>query len=203
MKKGIYRPKAFFPGLPSTVDKLLKNKFDNYRKKGELPPELATLKEDNNAVQLFNDQDKLEEWRDYKRGLRWKDEKGNVLFGAIDDLLIIDGKFVILDYKTKGDDNLKVYDAYQRQMDLYTYLLSKMGFNVDERAYLLFFWPLGLTQNNTMMFSTRPVEIKTSIKNAESILKEVDELLSKDTPPKASSYCSYCKWTKQTLDYKE
>ena len=42
--KKINRPDSIFPSLPSGMDKILKEHFDKFMKKGELPPELSELK---------------------------------------------------------------------------------------------------------------------------------------------------------------
>ena len=48
MKK-ISRPSGAFPSLPSGVDKILKEHFDSFMRKGKLPPELKHT----NGYQLF------------------------------------------------------------------------------------------------------------------------------------------------------
>src|SRR5271157_5281017 len=55
-RKGIHQPSGIFPSLPSGMDKILKAHFDAFRDKGELPPELASLK---GTVQLFQDKELL------------------------------------------------------------------------------------------------------------------------------------------------
>ena len=41
--KNIKRPNGIFPSLPSGMDRILKIHFDNFMKKGKLPPELKDL----------------------------------------------------------------------------------------------------------------------------------------------------------------
>ncbi|MEM3126988.1 MAG: hypothetical protein QW331_02890 [Candidatus Woesearchaeota archaeon] len=50
--KDIKRPDTVFPSLPSGMDKILKEHFDKFMRKGELPPELQQL---NGEVKLFDD----------------------------------------------------------------------------------------------------------------------------------------------------
>ncbi len=75
--KNISRPKGPFPSLPSGFDIILKNHFDSHRDRNELPPE---LKDELDGVGLFQDKDKLKEWRNNFKGVRWEDEEGNVFF---------------------------------------------------------------------------------------------------------------------------
>ena len=95
------RPKGIFPSLPSGIDLVLKEYFDGYMEKNQLPPEL------NKDIRLFgsklfSDFEKLQEWRDNRRGLVYQDSEGNIIRGAIDNLIIREDKLIVLDYKTRG-----------------------------------------------------------------------------------------------------
>ena len=97
-KRGVWkRPSGAFPSLTRGMDIALKNYFDNYLEKGRIPPEIA-----DTGCKLFNDQELLKAWRNNLRGIRWQDAEGNILFGAIDNLLTKAKKLVVLDYKTRG-----------------------------------------------------------------------------------------------------
>lgn len=56
--KGIKRPRGIFPSLPSGMDLVIKNYFDKYRLKGELPEEIK------NKIKgkLFPDMETLKKW---------------------------------------------------------------------------------------------------------------------------------------------
>ena len=81
------------------MDRILKNHFDRFMKLGEMPPELCENSYCQN-LQLFNDEELLKTWRDNRRGLSWTDEEGNILKGAIDDLLRDGEKLIVLDYES-------------------------------------------------------------------------------------------------------
>ena len=81
--KGVKRPNGVFPSLPSGMDRILKNHFDSFRDKGLLPPELKGLE----GVKLFDNVELLEVWRNNRKGIEWKDKEGNVLKGAVDNIL--------------------------------------------------------------------------------------------------------------------
>mgnify|MGYP001603839858 CR=1 FL=1 len=53
-KKDIKRPVSIFPSLPSGIDKTLKEYFDLFLQKNELPPELKSL-EYNTVDSLLNE----------------------------------------------------------------------------------------------------------------------------------------------------
>src|SRR3989338_6253605 len=97
--KGIKRPAGIFPSLPSGMDRVLKVHFDRFRADNKLPPELKDKKID---AGLFQDIDQLNEWRNARKGLSWADSNGNILRGAVDDLLQKGGRLIVLDYKTRG-----------------------------------------------------------------------------------------------------
>ncbi|MBI2106787.1 hypothetical protein HYT57_02275, partial [Candidatus Woesearchaeota archaeon] len=98
--KNIKRPSSVFPSLPSGMDKILKEHFDRFMKKNELPPE---IKEKCAGYGLFNEKPLLDLWRNNRKGIEFTDLKSGILLhGAIDNLLVKDGKLVVLDYKTRG-----------------------------------------------------------------------------------------------------
>src|SRR3972149_5385822 len=82
-RKNLIRPAGIFPSLPSGMDAVLKNHFDSFMEKGELPPELKML--DDGKLKLFDDKELLALWRSNFKGIQWKDSAGNMLRGAIDN----------------------------------------------------------------------------------------------------------------------
>ncbi len=73
--------------------------------------------------------------------MRWTDPAtGHTLFGAVDDILEFpDQTLAVLDYKSSGANEITIYPSYQLQMDVYTFLLQKMGYRTHPKAYLAFF----------------------------------------------------------------
>src|SRR3989344_8664082 len=101
--KNIKRPSGIFPSLGSGMDKVLKEHFDRFMEKGELPPELREKECANDGCKLFNDKEKLKIWRSNFKGIEIIDKSSNILLhGAIDNLLIKGKKLIVLDYKTRG-----------------------------------------------------------------------------------------------------
>src|SRR3989344_3467021 len=133
------RPSGAFPTLPAGMDRVLKAHFDKFRDKGVLPPELC-----NNAhcqeLKLFNNLELLKLWRSNLKGIRWDDADGNILFGAVDNLLVKGNKLVVLDYKTRGYATKEdTADHYQNQLDIYNFLLRKNCHETEDYAFLLFY----------------------------------------------------------------
>lgn len=190
--EGIKRPNGIFPSLPSGMDRVLKSHFDYFMKKSSLPPELQAL----SHMQLFSDEGQLSTWRNYKKGIRWTDGKGNVVCGAIDNLLTHNGKLVILDYKTRGfplkDDT---HEHYQDQLNVYSFLLKENGQPVESYAYLLFYHPNKVLPTGEVLFNTDLKKVEVSLKNAERLIKDAVEVLESSCP-NMSKKCEWCCWIK-------
>jgi len=194
MVKGVKRPDAIFPSLPSGIDSVLKAHFDSYRKRGELPPELVSHKI---TAKLFADTALLDVWRNNFKGIQWTDrESGMTLRGAVDELLDQDGTLIVLDFKTRGFP-LKEDTAeyYRDQIDLYNFLLGKNGYKTADYAYLLFFHPVGMNGHSSFLFKTDIVKMDVDVKHAEQLFKNAVKVLSGQAP-EPSKGCGYCKWAR-------
>ncbi len=191
--KNIKRPDSIFPSLPSGMDRILKIHFDSFMVKGELPPELKL----NAKYKLFSDAELLAVWRNNFKGITYTDKNGNVFRGAVDNILVKNGKLVVLDYKTRGFP-LKEDTAahYQNQLDIYNFLLRKNGYKTLNYAYLLFYHPSNVETNGNVVFNTDLVKMKISVKNAESIFSNALEVLNSDIP-EAKEECGFCEWVKE------
>lgn len=192
--KDIKRPETIFPSLPSGMDKVLKEHFDSFMRKGELPPALQQL---NGKIKLFDDEELLKTWRSNFKGIPWKDEEGNLFRGAIDNILVKGKKLIVLDYKTRGFA-LKEDTAahYQDQLDIYNFLLRKNNYETEDYAYLLFYYPKTVHNNGDVDFHAELVKMKINIKNAEKIFEDALKTLN-GKMPKASEECGFCKWAEQ------
>lgn len=189
--KGIKRPAGIFPSLPSGMDKILKVHFDCFMKKGELPPELS---ECNDDCKLFDDEELLKVWRSNFKGIQWTDKEGNILRGAVDNILVKGKKLIVLDYKTRGyplKEDTAVH--YQNQLDIYNFLLRKNGYETEDYAYLIFYIPKEVKKTGEVIFDTELVKMQIDVENATRIFKEAVKVLNGDLP-EAKEDCEYCKY---------
>jgi len=188
--KKIKRPETPFPSLPSGMDKILKEHFDRFMEKATLPPE---LKEQDcvKGCKLFNDKEKLKIWRNNFKGIEYKNEENDVLLhGAVDNLLVKDGKLIVLDYKTRGFPLKEdTHEHYQVQLDLYNFLLRKNNYKTEDYSYLLFYYPNKVLETGEVIFDTRLIKMKVDIKNAERIWSEALKLLNSACPSKSCEWC--------------
>jgi len=184
------RPETIFPTLPSGMDKVLKEHFDRFMEKDKLPPELKEIK----GYKLFDDKEKLKTWRNNLKGISWTDEEGNIMHGAVDNILVKGKKLVVLDYKTRGyplkEDTHK---HYQTQMDVYNFLLRKNNYKTEDYAYLLFYYPNKVTKKGEVIFDTKLIKIKTSAKDGEKIFKKAIDLLKDKCPDERCDWCTLIK----------
>ena len=183
------RPSSVFPSLPSGMDRILKEHFDRFMEKGELPPELR-YNDHCNGLKLFNNKELLNIWRNNFKGITWTDREGNILHGAVDNLLINGKKIIVLDYKTRGypckDDT---HEHYQLQLDVYNFLLRKNGYETEDYAFLLFYHPKEVLENGNIVFNTDLKKMKVDIKKAEEMFNKAINLLNDECPKESCKWC--------------
>jgi len=190
-EKGIHRPSGPFPSLPGGMDRKLKVYFDKYRAMGKLPPELVGKVEGK----LYDDMEKMDIWRNNRKGLTWTDENGDILMGAIDDCLYDGEKFIIVDFKTYGGSEIKddKIEFYQNQMDCYALLFEKNGLKHKGYNYLVFFMPSEVKENGVVKFDIEVKKVKVDSSRALKRFEEAIKLI-KGKRPKAHSSCTFCAW---------
>ena len=192
-KNGVWsRPKSGFPTLPTGMDRILKRHFDNFRDKGAFPPELMKSECDDGKCKLFSDAKKLKIWRSNLKGVEYQDKRGNILHGAVDNLLIRGKKLIVLDYKTRGfpckDDT---HEHYQLQLDIYNFLLRRNGYETEDYAFLLFYIPKEVMATGEVIFDTKLIKMKIDVKRAEGVWKKAIKLLDGKCPEKHKD-CPWC-----------
>lgn len=178
---------------------ILKTHFDTFRDKRELPPELKE-KHECKGLKLFGETDKqkklLEVWRDWRKGLSWQDSEGNILKGALDNLLV-KGKtlrLIVLDYKTRGyalkEDSHK---HYIDQLNIYSFLLQKMGYETGDYNFLLFYIPSRVLPTGEVVFDTQLVKIRAEVNGAEKLFRKAIAILQDKCPKHhKEKLCEWC-----------
>jgi len=188
------RPTGIFPSLPSGMDKILKEHFDSFMEKGKLPPELKNDSICKN-MKLFENKDILEEWRNNFRGIRYEDSDGNLLRGAVDNILVNGDKLVVLDYKTRGyplKEDTPNY--YQNQLNIYTFLLRENGYKTENYGLLLFYHPNKVLETGEVLFNTDMVKMKVDPSEGKKLFTDALKFLKDDCPKKhEQDDCNWCK----------
>lgn len=191
-RKGVERPEGIMSSLPNGMDKILKAHFDSFRGKG-LPPEISHL----SGTRLFDDMKKLDAWRNRFKGIEYGDNDA-VLKGVLDEVLVSGNKLIAFDFKTRGfplKENSHSY--YQDQLNIYTLLLQKNGFDTEDYGYLLFYYPDRIVGNGVTVFDTSLVKVPVSVSDAENLFRRAVALLNIDEPPAPADGCGYCKYSAQ------
>jgi CRISPR/Cas system-associated exonuclease Cas4 (RecB family) len=185
------RPAGIFPSLPNGMDSVLKKHFDKFMEQKKLPPELCNNSECQN-LKLFDDKELLKEWRNSRKGLWFEDKEGNILHGGIDNLLInkLNDKFIVLDYKTRGFPLKEdTHEYYQDQLNIYAWLFEKLGYKVEDFAYLLFYHPKEVLETGEVVFNTDLKKMKISPEDAEKLYNNAINMLNEDCPKEKCVWC--------------
>ena len=201
------------PGYPinSRVDALLKEEFDIYREKQE--PHPIFKKYNLNFVPFEMDKEKLNDFRNNRKGVRAKSVKTNyTIFGAIDDLWHNKDKdeVVVVDYKATSNkygvdyvnSKMGYHKAYLRQLDFYAYLLKLNKFKVFKTGY----WFICNAQykdqktfsgNLNFTIDLLSYDIKTDY--IEDTLVELEKCYNSNKIHQPNAVCDTCRWQRETL----
>jgi hypothetical protein len=211
---GISRPRGAFPSLPGGIDRVLKVHYDNHR--GKLPPEI----QGKIPGKLYSDMNKLKAMRFWKTGLIYHDKKtGARLSGALDDLIVEGGLYSPLDYKTKGKEpETDGAEYYQTQLDCYACMLEANDMPVSGKAYLAYYWPVEICQDQgdleegsvrEILVKGRAIHFGVSVFPLEAKKERAIELVHKAVEiingkrPAASTGCEYCGYVAANMPKKE
>ena len=186
------RPRGIFSSLPGGIDGILKKRLDEYR--GTLSPDLED--ERLNGWVLFKDRELLAKRRQWNASdLKYKDAKGNVLVGAVDDILETESGDLVapFDVKTKGSAPDQAYceKYYQNQLDIYAFLLSQKH-DVADFGVLFYFWPVDCA-DYSVKFESGIFLLDVSAKRGKALFDNALEVLAQDELPDADPGCEYCK----------
>jgi len=186
------------------VDYLVKKEFDKYREKGVLTPVLKNY--GINGAKLYNGEE-LSEWRNNLKGVAYYDETLNaILYGAVDDILEFeDGSLGVIDYKSSGAKEIIIYDDYQKQMDVYNYILRQKGHTIYPEAFFVFYKVIkeGETGfSNALKFTEEVRSIKINTEWVGPAFESAVELARQDEPPEesgnAQKHCDHCHYAQMS-----
>lgn len=186
------RPRGIFSSLPGGIDGLLKERYATQR--GTLPEILK--RPELEGYELFKNTALLSKYQNWRGNpLNYNDGKGNILAGALDELLYNPKKklYVPADFKTRGSKPDQAYceKYYQKQIDIYTFMLEKAGLKTAGFGVLIYFWPVACEESE-IKFESDTFIMDTSVDRAQKLFNEAIECVSKKGLPEASASCEYC-----------
>ena len=203
----IKRPPGYPYTLSAAVDYLVKREFDKYRVEGKLPLVLknAGIKD----AKLYTG-DNLAEWRNNFKGVAYYDEDLNaILYGAVDDILEFqDSSLAVIDYKSSGSKEITVYDDYQKQMDVYNYILQQKGYDTYPEAFFVFYQVIKEGEDgfqNALKFKEQVKAVKVNKDWVGPAFEAAVELARQESPPyengNAQKHCDHCHYVEMASKF--
>ena len=184
VNKQIERPRGPFPSLPSGMDRVLKQYFDAYRRRGTLPPLVAGKLQGTLTTHPLT--------------LGFNDARTKArLWGKLDDCLVLsDARLAPIDHKTRAsapDDVSYSQKYYQFQMDVYTLLLERNGHRTSRTAYLVYYFPREGELHEGFPFGVEVHTLTTDPDSAYDVFAAACRCLA-GSLPSAAAACEYCRW---------
>jgi len=197
---GVGQPPGFPFALNSAVDALLKKEFDIHRAKKTPHPLMKAYGLD--MVPFAHE--KMGEWRENFKGVQYHHEATNfIMTGAVDDLWVNgEGEITVVDYKSTSKPAKVTLDAdwqigYKRQMEMYQWLLRKLGFKVSNTGY--FVYCNGKTDRTAfdgkLEFDIDLLPYTGSDSWVGGVLHEIKQCLDGEMPD-SSHDCDFCNFRK-------
>jgi hypothetical protein len=198
-KLGTGRPRGPAFTINIAVDALFKKEFDVHRLAGSSHPIMKQYGVD--AVPYAHKD--FEIWRENFQGLEHKHEPtGFTVSGAIDDVWINKkGELIVVDYKSTSKNGTietlsdSSWEAqYKRQMGVYQWLLTQMGFPVQSMGY--FVYANASTDNEAfdgkLDFEVTLVPCEGETEWIEPTLMKIKECLDGGKVPDSGKGCEFC-----------
>lgn len=190
--------------LNNAVDLLWKDEFDKYRALGVAHP-IAVA---NNIEAIPFQHEKIDDWRNNRRGLTFVHEATQLLItGAPDEIWITPkNELIVVDVKATSKQSEISLDAdwqisYKRQMEIYQWLLQNNGFNVSERGF--FIYCNGKRDERStgtnLAFDVTVLPYDGDLAWIEPTLHKIKECLSSEHAPASSSSCKLCQYRSSTI----
>ena len=198
---GIGRPSGPPFNLNKAVDALLKKEFDIHRAKGEPHPFMKAYGID--AIPFAHEE--LDNWRENFVGCQYHDEaSGFLVTGAVDDLWVDkNGKLIVVDYKATSKDAEVTLDAdwqmsYKRQMEIYQWILRKMGFEVSDTGYFVYCDGRADREafDGKLEFDIKVIPYTGNGDWIDDTLVNMRKCLRASKVPKAADDCEFCAYVK-------
>jgi hypothetical protein len=189
-KHKIYHPEGIQSRLANRFDTVLKSYFDIYRKKGILPPFVA----DTLPGLLQNP---------FKETYFYTVNSEYGFYGKLDECLVMDGKYIPVDFKTSSSDPREkdILSAYQNQIDAYAFLLQQNKQEPAGYGFLIFFYPDLTTEikhgfpmiNHIVRLDAHPEMVRDRIERAIEVLQ--------GPLPEPHESCQFCSWFQKVKEY--
>lgn len=190
--------------LNDAMDEKLKNRYDQFRKRGKLPPEIAANPE-LKGVKLFPDLELLNQWRNNKTALRYINEKDGYIFeGKLDEVFVTkQNEYIPADYKSSGDEpGVDKQKYYRSQLHAYALMLCGKGHLPADRAYLIHYFTKDRQDPSLAMeFNCHLDKVLINLVAFTEKMREMVKFLNHDFPG-ANQLCQRCIWQEKRAKIK-
>ena len=199
-----YKHRVSPPSIPftlnSAVDNLCKNEFDYYREREE--PHPLFIEHGIDAVPFKHPE--MDDWRNWRKGLSYSNEElGYLFYGAVDDIWQKpNGELIVSDVKSTSKNEFNWDETYkypygkgyQRQLEMYQWILRKKGFEVSNTAYLVYYNGLKNEPmfNQELKFELELVTLECNDDWVEEKIIEAVNVLNRDQYPAGKKDCEMC-----------
>tara|TARA_B100001093_G_scaffold159153_1_gene151614 strand:- start:51 stop:854 length:804 start_codon:yes stop_codon:yes gene_type:complete len=210
--KGLQEPGMPGWSLNTTVDDLLKKEFDYYREKKE--PHPIFQKYSLNFIPFVHE--KIDNWRNsLSGGISHLDEDTNIiLHGGVDDVWfnIDTHELVVCDYKAQSTSyevekeyylNGVYHQGYKMQMDIYVYILRKMGFKVSDISYFMVCNGLKSADrfDAKMDFDITLIDYQVDTDWIKEKILDMKKTMDLDQVPERTPHCENCAYLEQGSNF--
>lgn len=188
--------------LNSAVDGLLKKEFDRHRADQTVHPIVAELGYNFLPFQ----HEKMNEWRENFKGVRYLDTDTNLLItGALDDIWVNPdtGSIHVIDYKATAKKDVVesvgdtgFHKSYKRQLEMYQWLLRRNDVDASNSAYWLYVTGRSTAEefNKTLIFDCRIIAYNGNEDWISPTLRTIKEFLETAELPEPTIDCEMCKF---------
>lgn len=204
-RRGVGRPDGPPFTLNVAVDALLKKEFDAYRAEGRPHPLMTTF-----GIEAVPYRDpRMDAWRDNRKGVRFDHDTGFQVFGAVDDVWVDDnGELIVVDYKATSTEKVITLDdawkdGYKRQMEVYQWLLRRLGERVSVRGYFVFANADKARPafDGKLHFALSVVPYDGDDGWVDDALREAHACLSDDDMPPSTKDCQWCAYRRAAATF--
>lgn len=185
--KNVKRPVIPMASILNRMDAVIKNYYNEYRVRNELPPILNNQINGRLAVNM-------------PVTLQCRTENGLILMGRPDEYLKKeDCSIAILDHKTTGKPPERIHPSYYTQLNVYNFLLKMSGYKTSNKSYIAFYCPGESNLDNGMIIHCTVHEIIADSTQVKNLLNKAYKVL-REPMPDAGENCEFCKWAQAMSD---
>lgn len=196
-KQGISPPEGIQSRLANRFDVVLKNYFNSFRVRNQLPPMVRGYLSG-----------KLQNPLRERYYFRLSEQYG--FFGKLDECLVTPaGEHIPVDFKTTssdprkeaGEDRKKLLKIYHHQIEEYIFLMEKNKIKTAGFGFLIFFYPdLSETIHNGFPMVMKIIKVTAEPTGVIQRIKDAVDILEGEIPKPASD-CPFCRWFSMVKEY--